>query len=265
MTETEPRWTEEDSLLYQEIAPVAVPARAEQIATLLTLIPFGRNDTFSAVEIASGEGILSTALLTCFPNATLTALDGSEEMREVTQQKLANFNSRGQVEPFELISDSWYRHLENADCVLSSLCIHHLSGEEKRSLFQTVADRLSANGALLIADLVEPQNAQAQSMFAATWDYHTKEQSLARTNSADLFLKFRQAEWNLYRYPDPVDKPSPLFKQLLWLKEAGFSIVDCFWMQAGHAIYGGYKSTTASAEDRLKFDTVLEVVERLLG
>ena len=29
--------------------------------------------------------------------------------------------------------------------------------------------------------------------------------------------------------------------QLDWLREAGLSTVDCFWMQAGHAIYGGYR------------------------
>lgn len=265
MTDTKPQWTEEDSRLYQQIAPVAVPARAEQLATLLTLIPFGRQDTFSAVEIGSGEGILSTVLLTCFPNATLTALDGSEEMRTTTQQRLAEFGQRGQVEPFELISSNWYHHLQNTDCVLSSLCLHHLSGEEKHSLFNTIHSRLSTNGALLIADLVDPQRAEAQEMFAATWDYHTKAQAIAKTGSADLFEKFQQSEWNLYRYPDPVDKPSPLFEQLIWLKEAGFSVVDCFWMQAGHAIYGGYKSPTASIEERLLFETALEVVEALLG
>ena len=29
--------------------------------------------------------------------------------------------------------------------------------------------------------------------------------------------------------------------QLRWLEEAGFSSVDCFWMRAGHAVYGGYR------------------------
>jgi len=35
--------------------------------------------------------------------------------------------------------------------------------------------------------------------------------------------------------------PYRVFDQLKWLEEAGFSAVDCFWMRAGHAIYGGYK------------------------
>jgi hypothetical protein len=45
-----------------------------------------------------------------------------------------------------------------------------------------------------------------------------------------------------YRHPDPLDRPSGLFEQLRWLAEAGFTGVDCFWMSAGHAVYGGYTS-----------------------
>ncbi len=69
-------WTRDGSELHRRLAQVAVPARAEQIATLLMLIPFGRDETFRAVELAAGEGRLAAAILTAFPNATLLALDG---------------------------------------------------------------------------------------------------------------------------------------------------------------------------------------------
>jgi tRNA (cmo5U34)-methyltransferase len=38
--------------------------------------------------------------------------------------------------------------------------------------------------------------------------------------------------------PDPEDRPSPLFAQLCWLREAGFEAVDVYWMFAGHAVFG---------------------------
>ena len=41
--------------------------------------------------------------------------------------------------------------------------------------------------------------------------------------------------------PEDIDKPSPLLTQLKWLEQAGFKAVDVFWMQAGHAIFGGWK------------------------
>jgi hypothetical protein len=39
-----------------------------------------------------------------------------------------------------------------------------------------------------------------------------------------------------------MDKPSRLSDQFRWLEEAGFAEVDVFWMQAGHAIYGGRRA-----------------------
>lgn len=258
-------WSEADSRLYAEIASIAVPARIEQLAALLTLIPFAPTDPFRVVEIGAGEGWLSAALLTCFPQAAVTALDGSAEMRAAAQTRLAAFGPRAAIHPFELAADDWYAHLDNAELVVSSLCLHHLTGEEKRRLFAEIVGRLPARGALLIADLVAPQRPEEQALFAATWDEAARAQSLARTGNTALFEKFKQAEWNLYRYPDPVDKPSPLFAQLAWLQTAGLAVVDCFWLQAGHAIYGGYKSQADSPAARLPFETALAAVNSLLG
>jgi hypothetical protein len=162
------------------------------------------------------------------------------------------------------MSNDWHKHLSDADCVLSSLVIHHLFGEDKRALFNTIHTHLSNRGALLIADLVEPQHPEGQSLFAATWDFVTRAQSIDQTGTADLFETFKQVEWNTYRYPDPADRPSPLFDQLLWLKEAGFSVVDCFWLQAGHAIYGGYKSDAGASSERLRFEVALRVARERL-
>jgi hypothetical protein len=38
-------WSEADSQLYQGQASIAVPRRAEQLATILTLLPFGPEDS----------------------------------------------------------------------------------------------------------------------------------------------------------------------------------------------------------------------------
>src|SRR4029453_9840320 len=37
------------------------------------------------------------------------------------------------------------------------------------------------------------------------------------------------------------EMPYPVSEQLKWLEQAGFSMGDCFWVRAGHAIYGGYR------------------------
>lgn len=243
-------WTEENSTTYQELAPVAVPARAEQLATLLALTPFARDERFRAVELACGEGFLAHALLELFPQATVVALDGSEEMRARAAERLAAFGERATVQSFDLADQGWRHYALGAGCVLSSLTVHHLTNAGKRRLFADMAFRLAPRGALLIADLVAPLNTEAQEVYAATWDRAAEAQAIAYSGSATLYERFQETHWNYYRYPgDPLDQPAPLFEQLRWLREVGFPHVDCFWLQAGHAIYGGYKSRLRAAED----------------
>jgi trans-aconitate methyltransferase len=259
-------WSAESSAVYRQLASVAVPAREEQVATLLSLLPFGRDEAFRVVELASGEGMLSQAILEAFPTATVLALDGEESMRQATAARLYPYGERGQVAAFDIMSDGWYGLLDGADVVVSSLCVHHLDGEGKRGLFAAVRERLSARGCMLIADLVLPQRVEARALFAATWDRSARERSLAQTDDAALFDLFVRENWNYYTYPDPFDQPSPLFDQLRWLKETGFAVVDCFWMQAGHAIYGGYREQAdAAAGDPIDYETALAIARHTLG
>ncbi|HMQ51987.1 MAG TPA: class I SAM-dependent methyltransferase [Anaerolineae bacterium] len=250
-------WSESDSQTYQQLAAVAVPARLEQLVTLLTLLPFRPDEPFHLVEIGSGEGFLAAAILTAFPRATLTALDGSAAMRATTLERLSQFGSRSQVEPFDLFSEDWHPYLDSAQAVVSSLVLHHLEAAAKRCLFAEIHRRLVEPGVCLMADLVEPQGPEARELFAAGWDRSVQAQAGSRVH---LATAFEQEKWNYYRYPDPVDKPSPLFEQLLWLKEAGFTRVDCFWLQAGHAIYGGLK-TVAPGADRLRYEAAWRIAE----
>lgn len=258
------QWTEESSAIYQQLAMIAVPGRAEQIAALLMLLPFGAQDSFRVAELASGEGILAYAILRAFPNATLLALDYSEAMRETTANRLKPFASRFLVEAFDMHQHDWYPLIDGANAVLSSLCVHHLDGAEKQGLFRAVRERIAEPGAFLIADLVQGQRPEANALYGATLDAAAKRQSIERTGTVGLYKRlFIGEKWNYYFYPDPLDKPSPLFDQLRWLGSAGFTGVDCFWMQAGHAIYGGYVGAP-SAGAPLTYEAAFDAAQEAL-
>jgi tRNA (cmo5U34)-methyltransferase len=262
VTDERNEWTEEDSETYRQVAAVAVPAREEQIATLLTLLPFGLKERFRTVELGCGEGALASTLLTCFPNASVLALDGSESMRAGAAEHLRSFGSRATVEPFDLSSADWHPRLEDADCVLSSLCLHHLTGEGKQRLFESVCDRLSERGALLIADVIEPQLPEVRNLFADVYDRIAEAQSVSQTGSTALFERFVAGRWNYFRLDDPDEHPSPLFDQLTWLKAAGFETVDCFRLQAGFAVFGGYKVRADARTNTISFEDALRSAQR---
>ena len=90
-------WTEADSSIYREIADIAVPRREEMTRAMLAAVPFAPDDSFRIIELGSGEGGLAYRLLEAFPQATITALDGSESMRQQSEARLARFGDRARV------------------------------------------------------------------------------------------------------------------------------------------------------------------------
>jgi tRNA (cmo5U34)-methyltransferase len=244
MTQTDSEWTEADSRTFIEVAEVAVPGRAEQFQMMLSLVPAARDERFEAVDICCGEGIFAERFLDTFPGARLLALDGSDTMLGRARERLARFRERAIVEEIDLGSEDWRERLpEGLRAVFSSLALHHLPRENKQRLFGALAAKIGPGGALLIADVVEPASDTVRIAYRDLLDAIAKEQSLALTGSLEAFRTFEEEEWNgfaLEQQP-PGETPSRLFDQLRWLEQAGFSLVDCFWMRAGVAVYGGYR------------------------
>ena len=237
------------------------PIAREQIATLLTLLPYAAGDAFRIVELACGEGLLAAALLTAFPHARYLGLDGSDSMRAATASRSPHSATGGNrcIRPR---AADWLAHADGAGVVVSSLAVHHLPDAGKRALYRALCPRLAGDGALLLADLVAPARAEMSDVFAGGWDRAVDEQARQMPDGAARVAAFHAARWNHYRHPDPMDQPSRLAD--LWLSEAGFAVADCFWLRAGHAIYGGYRRGDGSIPHN-RFATAMEMAEAVLG
>ena len=82
VNETSNQWNEGDSEIFLDLGEIFVPGRAEQMETLLDLIPARTDEHFTVVELASGEGALAQAILERFPACHYLAFDGSAVMRQ---------------------------------------------------------------------------------------------------------------------------------------------------------------------------------------
>ena len=103
-------WGEEDSAVYRALAEVAVPGREAQLATMLCLLPFGRDEAFRIVDVGCGEGVFARAAMTAYPMASVLGLDGSASMREHTEALLKPFGERVEVRGLSLLMWSgWMR------------------------------------------------------------------------------------------------------------------------------------------------------------
>jgi tRNA (cmo5U34)-methyltransferase len=234
-------WGENDSKVFVEFGRAMVPGREEIEQTFLDLIPAERDEPFLAVEIGTGSGWLSAAVLREFSKAQILGLDGSPEMLKKAAQLLGQYAGRAELRRFRLEEPSWTDGLPTVRVFLSSLVLHHLDGSGKRVLFRRLFDRLEPGGALLFADLMEPRVERARNHFAAAWEEEVGRRSMEIHGDGRAQEFFVRERWNIYKYPDPVDKPSTLPEQLGWMEEAGFEGVDVYWARAGHALLGGYR------------------------
>jgi SAM-dependent methyltransferase len=189
--------------------------------------------------------MLAQAVMAHFPHCHYIALDGSEAMRQYMSQELARYADRLEIRPFDLADTCWRDMLPAVRCILSSLAIHHLPGEEKHQLFKDMAAHLEPGGALLLADILLPATRHIADLYARQYDEIVRQQSLERYGDLSGYEEFCAHRWNYftYDYSDPAstDVPSLLSEQLEWLREASLAPVDCFWLRAGHAVFGGYK------------------------
>ena len=237
-------WGEDDSRAFAEYGRAMVPGREEIERALLDLIPAWPEEPFLAVEIGTGAGWLSAAILREFPEARVIGLDGSPDMLGAAAERLAPYGDRADLRPFRLEDPSWTDGLPPARVFLSSLVLHHLDGGGKRDLFARLFGRLEPGGALLFADVMAPRTERARRHFAAAWEEEIRNRSVQILGDARAHEFFVRERWNIYEHPDPIDTPSTLPEQLLWMEEAGFEEVDVFWARAGHALLGGYRPTT---------------------
>jgi tRNA (cmo5U34)-methyltransferase len=219
-----------------------VPDRQGQISMMVSLLPVMEAGG-TVVELCCGEGLLAEAILTSRPACRVIGYDGSLEMRQAAQRRIIRFGERFEARNFELGEGNWRNWKEPVQAVVTSLAVHHLEGPEKARLFDDIHRLLAPGGVFVIADIIDPAHSQGKALAAEAYDAIVREQSLALDGNSSAYEFFQREGWNIFRYldPDDIDKPSRLYDQLRWLEQAGFEAVDVFWMQAGHAIFGGWK------------------------
>ena len=237
-----PRWGEENSQDFIDYGKYFVPDRESQINCICEVIPLPSKPAYM-LDLCCGEGLLTRALLDKFPECQVYGLDGSPKMIAHVEKALAAYGERFKARQFDVAASDWRAFPFPVHAVVSSLAIHHLDRPEKQVLFKDMASILAPGGSFIIADLIEPMNQFGRKFAAKAWDETVRQRSLHLDGDLRGHEQFRQLGWNHFAEPGPepdsIDKPSPLFDQLKWLDQAGFTDIDVFWMKAGHAIFGG--------------------------
>jgi tRNA (cmo5U34)-methyltransferase len=203
-------WTSPERALEYLARADAVPHRGEGEAVLLELLPerVGR-----ILDVGAGDGRLLHLVKLVRPTAFGVALDLSPTMLREARRRFAGEES---VEVVEHDLNHPLPGMGSFDAVVSSIAIHHLANERKRTLYAEIFDLLEPGGVFLNLERVA-------------------------SPTPNLRRRFHAAMGHVHEPQDPSDRLLDLETQLFWLREIGFADVDCYWKWLELALLGGVK------------------------
>lgn len=130
-----------------------------------------KKDNPKVLDLGAGTGILSQFLLEKYPNAEIVLIDLAGEMLKEAEKRFEGNDN------ISFICDNYLTHEFDTkfDIVISSLSIHHLTGEKKKFLIEKYADLLNDGGNFVNADQVLNPNKGVEDYFKLKLDEHTGE------------------------------------------------------------------------------------------
>jgi tRNA (cmo5U34)-methyltransferase len=197
------------------------------------LLPLDEQAGSTFLDLGAGTGAASRAILERHAGSTAILADFSPEMMGAGEAELRPFAGRYQYVEFDMLAGAWPAAIPAAvDAVVTSLCVHHLPDERKRSLFGEIFDRVRPGGWYLNYDPVRA----ADPVITATWHRVIDEED----PDAARKRAHRTPEEHA-RYENHVRYIGPLDMQLEYLRSAGFQGVDVWWKRLDYVIFGGYR------------------------
>ncbi|HWT92392.1 MAG TPA: class I SAM-dependent methyltransferase [Solirubrobacteraceae bacterium] len=176
-------------------AVAAVPAKAKTV-----------------LDLGAGTGLLSRMVRAARPNAHLTLLDGAPAMLDQARAELGDDRTAYVTAD---LTDPLPGEPASFCAVVSALAIHHLDDAGKRDLFARVHAQLKPGGAFVNAEQVAGPTPHLDALYRA---WH---EAQARAAGSD------DAEWDAAEERMRFDRCATVEDQLGWLRDAGFSDVDC--------------------------------------
>lgn len=222
--------------------------RRRHFAIVRSLVPQKKEASFRYLNVGAGDGALDEVLLSHFTGAVSVVLDGSTVMIENAQKRLTAFGKRAQTAEANLSSPDWLEAVEGPfDAVVSTIALHNLRDPLRlRALYGEIFQLLGEGGCFLNMDYVRPASPVLGGL--ASWAGADADAGY----TVGAIARPRQAA-NVSGDGGGGARrgggfPGALEEHLVWLREAGFAPVDCFWKEFQLALFGGFKGSVRLPE-----------------
>ena len=106
---------------YDRDRATLVPCFEEFYGTVIRVITFNREDSFNALDLGAGTGLLAALVGETFPNAAFTLTDLSEPMLNKARERFTGQNRFS----FKVMEHQDLKASSEYDLIVSALPIHH--------------------------------------------------------------------------------------------------------------------------------------------
>ncbi len=232
--------TENLAETYLEGVRSAIPFAHEELEIILRIIKFFKPDLNSFLDLGCGDGVLGKTLLTNQPQATGVFMDFSESMIEAAKVNCQPYRNQTTYAIQDIGAVNWLDQVSNelpVDVVVSGFAIHHQDDPNKKRIYRDIFDKvLKPGGIFLNLEQVKSATPQIETIFNEFFMDRMIE--FKKENETAISIETIQTEF----YKDKkVNILAPVETQCHWLREIGFSQVDCFFKAFELSIFGGVK------------------------
>lgn len=237
--------TEELSKAFLEGVRGAIPGANLQLAVIGKIAKLWCDKPQSILDLGCGDGLLGRYLLTLFPAAHGHFVDFSEPMLAAARGKL-NSLSNVTIAKGDFSMPNWVESTgghQPFDIVVSGFAIHHQSDTRKRGIYAEIFGLLAPGGLFLNLEHVASATPSGERLFDEFFIDHLHEFQ----GKAEPALPRSQVAQKYHDRPDKHENIlAPVDRQCDWLREIGFSEVDCFFKVFELALFGGRKRRDAA-------------------
>ncbi len=220
---------------FLEGVRAAIPLALEQIDVMLRLIAACGRPVRRVLDLGCGDGVLASAIVQRVPGAEVVLADFSAPMLEAARKR---FSAAGVVAHFVLADygvPSWTEAVAEwspYDAIVSGYSIHHQPDDRKRAVYGEVFGLLNPGGVFVNIEHVSSSTEWLRSLNheMSIDSLHRHHPNQSRDEVARLY----------YDRPDKsANILAPVEEQCAWLRDIGFTDVDCYLKVFEMAVFGG--------------------------
>jgi SAM-dependent methyltransferase len=223
--------------VYLEGVRAAIPLAQEQLDVMLRLLAAGERPVRDFLDLGCGDGALAAAIFEHFPQARGVLVDFSEPMLEAARARFARQSDAVRCVNADYGAASWTASAHAFgpfDAIVSGYSIHHQPDGRKREVYGEIFGLLAPGGLFLNLEHVASASPWVESVHDGLFLDCLERHHAGRSRS--------EIEKTYYARPDKAANIlAPVEAQCQWLREIGYTDVDCYLKVFELAVFGGRK------------------------